>query len=222
MKNKISQLIYLALLVLFFSACSKSNAKTEETVGKIAQQDLQNEVKVHKLEYSIFSKELVSNGKLYAVNKCELDFEGSGVLVHMPISNGKLVKEGDLLGKLNDFDARNSLDKNRQAMVKSKLDFEDLLIGQGHSLVDTAKMEKELLEVIKIKSGYSTAQTNYKQALQTLKGAKIYAPFSGVIANSNGYLHAKVRKDKPFCILIDNSAFNVEFFVMESELVKEM
>lgn len=218
MKNTYCNFLFIVFVSFLFSACSKTKARVEETSAKIAHQDLLNEVKVQKLQYSVFNKELVSNGKLYAVNKCELNFEGSGVLEEMPIVNGKWVAKGDLLGKLNDFEARNVFENSRQALVKAKLDFEDLLIGQGYKLTDTIHMAKDLLVIVKIKSGYSRALSDFNKAEHDMQSTKVWAPFSGVIANVNGHLHAKVKHDKSYCLLIDNSIFNVEFSVMESEL----
>lgn len=212
------QFVSLISLVLAISACSNSKGRVEETTTKIAHQDLLNEVKVQKLEYSVFNKELVSNGKLYAVNKCDLYFDASGTLEEMPIRNGKFVKTNDLLGRLNDFEAKNLYEKSKQSLVKAKLDFEDLLIGQGYSLADTVSVDSDLLEIVKIKSGYSRAISDYRQAQHQLKSTQLVAPFSGVVANVYGHMHAKVKQDKPYCLLIDHSAFNVAFSVMESEL----
>lgn len=203
---------------LLATGCTSTKGKTDEESARLAHRQEVNEVKTLKLAPSTFTKELVSNGKLRALRKCEMRFQTVEVVTELPVKNGTVVKKGQLLAKLEDFEAANYLQKSKLALDRAQLDLEDVLIGQGYDGGDTTKIPVQVLRIARLKSGYASARTEYKKALHDFEATRLNAPFDGVVANLKGSLYDQVDNTEPFCTLIDNQTFKVEFSVMESEL----
>ncbi|MBQ5827327.1 MAG: efflux RND transporter periplasmic adaptor subunit, partial [Bacteroidales bacterium] len=94
-------------------------------------------------------------------------------------------------------------------------DLYDALIGFGYGR-DTNNVPAEILNVAKIRSGYASALNSYKIAQIALQNATLTAPHSGVVANLTVKPHE--YSSEAVCTIIDDSAFNVEFKVLEGEL----
>ncbi len=210
-------LILLCALCLAVS-CKPTQGKTDEESSKIAFREELNEVKTIKLLAGTFQKELVSNGKLRAFCKCDLNFKVSSVVKNLNVNNGTFVQKGEVLATLEDFEQKNRLKKSKQILSKAQLDLEDVLIGQGYDTKDTADIPKEVLRIAKLKSGFSAASLEYKKAQYDFEATQLLAPFAGVVANLNGRIYDRTNTSKPFCTLIERKSFEVEFSVMESEL----
>ncbi|PKQ66528.1 hypothetical protein BZG01_10915 [Labilibaculum manganireducens] len=111
-------LILLCVACLAVS-CAPSQGKIDEESSKIAFREELNEVKTIKLVTTTFQKELVSNGKLRAFCKCDLNFKISSVVKKLTVSNGTFVKKGAVLATLEDFEQKTSLEKSRQVLANN-------------------------------------------------------------------------------------------------------
>jgi len=189
-----------------------------ETQAKKQHLKDKNPVDTMVLKKGTFEKELVSNGRLEALQKAKLRFNVSGELAKIFVSNGQRVKKGQLLARLDEFSLKNDLNKAQNALEKAKVNFKDVLIGQGYEAEDTASVPDNFLRIAKVKSGLADAQTDLKEAQHRLKSASLYAPFSGVVANIEKKEYDKIGSGENFCTLIDNSKYHVNFSVLESEL----
>jgi RND family efflux transporter MFP subunit len=165
-----------------------------------------------------FHRELVSNGTLEALQKAKLRFEISGELKTIKVENGEFVKKGRLLARLNDYTLRNELRKARISLEQAKVEFQDVLIGQGYDPQDTASVPDRFLRIARVKSGLAVAEANLEQARHKLNSTGLHAPFSGVVANIEKKEHDRIGSGEDFCTLIDNRRFHVKFSVLESEL----
>ncbi|MEZ7954671.1 MAG: efflux RND transporter periplasmic adaptor subunit [Bacteroidales bacterium] len=206
--------ISLALAMLI--SCSGKNSGNSE--GNSTKADFvaeKNLVDTMVLVKKDFNKQIISNGKLRAVNKCELKFFTSGEIEKIFVSNGMTVTKGQVIAKLNTQSASIRLEQASQRMDKAELDFADILIGFGYGK-DTANIPKDILKVAKVRSGYISSINDLKLAKLELNNANLRAPFSGKIAN----LKAKEYEQSSgaICTLIDDSAFEVDFNLLESEI----
>jgi RND family efflux transporter MFP subunit len=100
---------------------------------------------------------------------------------------------------------------------KALLELENSLIGMRYTLKDTAIVPENLMKVALIRSGYSDAMSEKKMAAINLKKVKVTAPFSGVVAGLEAKPFNRSGQFKEFCTLIDDSAFQVQFPVLENE-----
>jgi RND family efflux transporter MFP subunit len=208
----------ITLFLLLFS-CSgnieKEDEEKEEKMTEVADKPV--EVKVKRLEYEDFSYELVSNGTVAAKQKAELRFQTQDVVRKIYVKNGDRVKEGEKIAELDKFKLESAWLNACESLERTKLDLQDVLIGQGYSLRDSASIPPDVLRIAKIRSNYEQNMNNYIQAKYNLDAATLYAPFSGIVANLTVKEFNPSGND-PFCLLIDDRHPEVVFHILESEL----
>jgi RND family efflux transporter, MFP subunit len=186
-----------------------SNAKTEFTPER-------NLVDTMVLRAVDFNREIISNGHLKATKRAELRFKSQGEIELVFVKNGSRIATGAPIAKLNEENLKIKMEQAIYNMEKAELDLKDNLIGFGQGS-DTSKISKEILRISKMKSGYTIAMQNYNSAKKDLMNATLRAPFSGIIANLNLKPYETIPSTAA-CMVIDDSSFDVYFYVLESEL----
>ncbi|UZR97349.1 efflux RND transporter periplasmic adaptor subunit [Chondrinema litorale] len=217
MKLYFQPLTVFLFISCWLAACSAKKSPTEEDVNKRVYLEEKNPVSVLVLDKGTFSKQLVSNGKLHALKKSELSFSSDGVVSTLPYKNGSSVQKGSIIAQLQQQEQKLSLAEAKIAIEKARLELEDFLIGQGYDLKDSTNIPDQLFETSKIRTGYTEAQQQLSKAEQDFNNTVLIAPFSGKIASLSNKLYEHPTGEAPFCILIDDSSFEVEFQVTESE-----
>lgn len=200
-------------------ACGKEKKQEDKEIGKSEKKNQVVLVDTLVLKKRAFQKQIVCNGKLRAVTKSDLSFDGSGVITAINGANGSYVKKGEVLATLDTEVARVELEKSRRAMEKANIDLQDKLIGQGYS-ADTSSVPTAILRNVKISSGYDNALDQLAEAERRLKSCYLVAPFSGRVANLDAKVHDRVGSQ--LCTLIDDSYFDVEFSILEAEIEEVM
>lgn len=175
-----------------------------------------NEVEVIRLEETDFQWQLLANGKLTASTKSQLYFRTTGIITHMNIINGQRVNSGQILAELDQTDLALALDAARISFRQTELELFDFLAGQGYQSRDTSDISREIMTVARIRSGYDSAKNSLKKAEHDFDGTVLKAPFSGVTANI-AYRKYDSAGAEALCTLIDDSIFNVDFMILESE-----
>lgn len=199
--------------------CDKATKQNkEETITKKQYLPDKNEVDIMVLKSDVFKKELVSNGNLVALEKSELKFKVSEKLQHIYVKNGDYVKRGQVLAKLDAFTYQQKVNKAEIDLKQATLEFNDLQIRRGFNTNNKDAIHKEEYDKMAIKSGYKNALHQLENARFDLKSTKLIAPFSGKIANINSKQHDQINSSKEFITLINDAVFEVEFYVIESEL----
>lgn len=174
-----------------------------------------NLVDTMTLYWSMFSREIVSNGVLEGARRAELAFAAPGTVAKVYVHNGSRVQKGSPIAELDTEALELALENARQSLDRSRLDYLDRLVSYGYGS-DTTKVPSDLREAARIRSGYVAAELSVRTAEMNLRGAVLRAPFAGVVAN---------LKVKPWeqasgtvCLVIDDSMFDVRFTLLESEL----
>lgn len=214
--------VYLSLLFIMInlSGCSgdkKDKNTTEETVETILPDEI-SEVTVIPLQETRFHHELISNGKLSAGRLAELRFETAEAIAAIYVKNGERVKKGQKLASLSSFRLANKTAQQKEALERAKLEFQDVLIGQGYAPGDTAKVPAATLQLVRVKSGYDGALAQYELACYEERHATLIAPFDGVVANLFAKPYNTASLTDPFCTVIDPASLEASFTVLESEL----
>lgn len=162
-----------------------------------------------------FQKQILCNGKLVAIHRAELMCPKVGELLKsVNVKNGQRVSAGMVLAVADTREMSTALEKAKHDLEKAKVDLQDKLIGLGYD-ADAKNVPIDILKKAEMTSGYYSAQYALKTAETSLADCRLIAPFSGKIADLVARPHQ--RGDK-FCTLIDDSFFDVEFKVLESEL----
>ncbi len=200
------------LLPLLFSCKGKTDDAEAARAVPMAEKNL---VDTMTLYWSMFSREIVSNGVLEGARRAELAFAAPGTVAKVYVHNGSRVQKGSPIAELDTEALELALENARQSLDRSRLDYLDRLVSYGYGS-DTTKVPSDLREAARIRSGYAAAELAVRTAELNLRAAVLRAPFSGVVAN---------LKVKPWeqasgtvCLVIDDSTLDVRFPLLESEL----
>ncbi|MGV8096453.1 MAG: efflux RND transporter periplasmic adaptor subunit [Mangrovibacterium sp.] len=213
-------LTWLLILTLFGGVTSCKHTKSEESQSAEKRQYVQqqNPVEVMILERGVFKKELVNNGKLSALRKSELKFRVSEQLEEVGAKNGDHVRGGQLIASLIPFTYRQQLSSAEIRVKQTRLEMQNVLIGQGYNTMDSTQMPRHIYQMAMIKSGYADALQNLETARFNLESTRLTAPFDGVLANIGKKKYEQVGSGDVFCTLIDDTEFEVEFRLVENEV----
>lgn len=205
-------------LCFFLLSCSSRKDKTDEGSVSTVLPDEVTEVRVMPLHYTDFQHELVANGTIVAQNKADLRFQTSENISAIYVKNGDRVNKGQKIAMLDRFKLQNSLAQAKDNLERAQLELQDVLIGQGYSFNDTARIPKEIMQLAKVRSNYDQNRIYYELANYNYNNSILYAPFSGVVANLFTKVHNIPNNSEPFCTIIDNSRPETDFRILESEL----
>lgn len=213
---------YYKLLTLFLFiglvACGGKDSGKEETSVETTLPEDSNEVTIMALQETDFHHELVSNGKLSAQRFAELRFESAEPIGAIHVKNGERVTKGQKLAELSTFRLSNKTSQSKDALERARLELQDVLIGQGYMLEDSAKVPEATMRLVRIKSGYDNALIQYELALYEEQHAVLTAPFDGVVANLFAKEYNTASTSEVFCSVIDPRSLEASFTVLESEL----
>jgi len=206
------------ILCFFLLSCSSKKEKGEEEGISTTLLEEITEVRAMRLELTDFHHELVGNGVVSARNRADLRFQLSENIAEIYVKNGDRVTKGQKIAMLDQFKLRNTLSQAKDNLERAKLDLQDVLIGQGYSLGDSARVPAETMELAKVKSNYGNSLNQYALAEYNLNHSILYAPFDGIVANLFSKVHNLPDGSQPFCTIIDNLHPEVDFKVLETEL----
>ena len=204
-----------------YTNCSKikSEEKIEvDTIEKKQYLPEKNEVDVMVLKQETFKKEIVSNGKLVALQKNNLKFDVSENLKELYVKNGDYVKKGQTLAVLKAFTYQQAYTKAKISLKKAELEFQDKLVGRGYETFNKDSIPAGEYEMLAIRSGYKDALHELKNAEFKLKATKLIAPFNGKIASIKSKQHEHINAGTEVMTLINDAIFEVEFYLIESEV----
>lgn len=206
------------LIICLFIACGTKPTESTTNAEKRQYAAQQNPVKVMILQKGLFRKEMMNNGKLVAFRKSELQFRVGEQLEKLSGRNGDPVKAGQTIAELNTFVYRQQLDNIQIQLKRARLELQNLLIGQGYNTLDTMAIPHNIYEMASVKSGYDEAVQSLETARFNMESTRLVAPFGGVLANIKQKKYDRVNAGTIFCTLIDDSEFEVEFRMVESEV----
>lgn len=211
--------LVFAFFLLGTMACGSGEKKSvdDEAVQTVLP-DEKNVVTVINLLPSQFDHELLSNGKLSARRQVELKFQSAETIAAVYVKNGDRVQKGQKLGELDKFRLHRRTEAARDALSRARLELQDVLIGQGYALADSAKVPVAIMQLARVKSGYDKARIDYDLTLFEEQHAVLTAPFDGIVANLFTRALNTASPQEVFCTVIDNQSLEADFTVLESEL----
>lgn len=212
--------LYTLLLLAGLAACSgtKNDTGTNEGNVETVLPDEANEVTIQTLQATEFNHELISNGKLSARGYVDLRFESAEPIAQIVVKNGDRVTKGQKLAELSLFRLANKTAQAKDALERARLELQDVLIGQGFLLEDSAKVPLATMQLVRVKSGYDQAEAQYRLAVYEENKAVLTAPFDGVVANLFAKQYNIASTSDVFCTVIDPRSLEASFTVLESEL----
>ena len=203
--------------VALLPACKDGKKASELTdESKLQYTPEVNEVEVVPLKRETFQMQLLANGKLSAAQKSALYFAESGQIVAINVQKGGSVGQGAVIARLDSREQESKLEAARIEVERTRLEYLSFLAGQGYAVADSASVPQDVRELAAIRSGYAAAQNSLAQARRALDGTVLRAPFGGKVADIKLKRWDRTAAE-PFCTLIADRTFDVEFSALESE-----
>lgn len=211
--------VLIIVLATLLSSCSgwRRDKGSDLEISRTEYSAERNLVDTVILRPRTFQKEIISNGRLQAVRKSELRFLQSGQLSSIAVKNGESVAAGSVIATLNPTATEEQLAQAELHYQKAYMDLLDIIIGYGYS-ADTTAVPEEMLKSAYIRSGYRAAKSNLQVARNNQANLLLRAPFAGKIANLDRKPFELTSSGELFCTLIDDSRFEVDFNLLESEI----
>lgn len=212
MKRHLAGLLCATLL----AGCGASDTPKEGAAdGRLQHRMEYNIVTVDTLSRRDFMQELISNGRMVAARRSTLSFPAAGTIAEVCVRNGEQVGAGALIARLDTTECAHQLRKAQLTLEKARLEFYDVLVGQGYALQDTLTPPAEVVRLARIRSGYADALALCSDARRALEQCFLRAPFAGKVADIGQQAYERT-KDK-FCTLLSDQRLGVRFSVLESE-----
>lgn len=212
------KIILILICIFFLFSCKIDSSKQNEENVQQLLPETPTEVTLMQLQAKPFTHELVSNGKIGASQKVGLQFKTNEKIAHIYVKNGDQVRQGQAIAALDVFSFQNKLQQAKDGLKRAELELQDALIGQGYKVKDSASVPAVTMELLRVKSGYNRAKSEYELAQFGHRNATLYAPISGVIANLTSKVNTYPNTSKDFCNIVNFHTMEVSFPIMESEL----
>jgi RND family efflux transporter MFP subunit len=217
---KTSILIFTcSLLVVLLSGCKKKDTtRFGAKLGEIGAKADPVKVEGRLMKFGDFSIELVSNGKLEAVQKASLNFRKSGLVREIFVKDGQWVQASDPIASLYNEMEDLELQQSALRLERARLNRLDRIISYKVGARKPEDISPEALKQINSETGFEEAELAFRQAGLLFDYTNLKAPFSGRIASLESRTDNVPDADKPFCILINDREFDVVFPVLEDEM----
>ena len=210
-------LIIFSVVFLLFS-CSNTNKNEIDGIEKSDTSIETHKVEVIPILLSTFKKQIITNGKLSAIQKADIYFKAQGIIENIFVKNGDKILKGDTIAKLENKLQKLELASAYDWLNDAEIELNSLLIGYGGKMNDPGSIPEDIYENLKIQSGYNRAVNNINIAKLNFANTCIIAPFNGVIANIKAKNKNLSKISEPFCTLINSNKFETECSVIETEI----
>lgn len=220
----LNRTLIVLLIPISFHSCRNSPSGSESAdmtaLAAIESESASGpaDVTVMELKPAIFSHEIVSNGRLCAKEKADVNFQSPGLISTIYVKNGQHVQKGQKIASLDAYKIENQLAKNQNDVASATLELKDVIIGQGYDPDHMDAVPAEVMRLARLRSGLEQAELALAATKRELDDATLTAPISGTIANLSAKPHNTSSTTESLCRIINEGSMDVEFTVLESEL----
>jgi membrane fusion protein (multidrug efflux system) len=210
--KKIITPLLLSLLIGFL-VVQKMNEKAEKQNGKAGgggKPGMKGPVAVNaiKIKTTVVPQNIQSGGTLLADEQTELRFETNGKITSIHFEEGKAVRKGELLVKMEDATLRAQEEKIK-TQVKLFEDLEkrqkELLGKEGISMIDYLRTQSDL----------DAARADLQLVREQIKKTSLLAPFDGTIGLKWVSVGAVVGPETRIAAIQNIQKIKVEFNLPE-------
>lgn len=137
-----------------------------------------------KVVEEIVRKTVSASGKVISTNEADLAFASTGELAKLNVKKGDMVKEGQLLASLSNYDSSQASKSARDSRDIAQRDL-DLYIQTYESNKDAVGGKKEYdINIRRLMELLSKAEANYQSSIGSLSKTYLYAPFEGTVVDT--------------------------------------
>ncbi|MBI2870703.1 MAG: efflux RND transporter periplasmic adaptor subunit, partial [Candidatus Omnitrophica bacterium] len=184
-------------------------------------------VRVFKTAKGDFKDFLPAIGVIQASLEVELKFATEGTIESLNFQEGDVVRKGDLLGALDQKDARLKLEFNQAKLktaktqelgAKKKLDMNKELYEIG--VIIKAKLEEVAIEYETAKSQAESAQKEVAFAQSEFDKTYLYSPVNGVMGRRESEMGEVVNSNTKIAVVYDIARVSSEVGITEKDIDK--
>lgn len=151
-------------------------------------------------------------GLVIAGQHVQLAFQVNGPLIEFPVLSGQLVKEGELLARIDPRDYQNKLDADIADLNRTKRDWLRAKSLLSSGTIAQAQYDRFLAD-------YEIAQARVATAKKALQDTYMYAPFSGLVASTFVENFQNVNAKQPILNLTDVSHVDIVVELPEQDML---
>jgi RND family efflux transporter MFP subunit len=201
-----------ALLILLSLGCKQQKAVVEEPDLEALRKEVKpTEVEIAKAVYRPFEFRINATGTIESVYELKINFQGSGYLERLTISNGQKVKKGQTIGQLENRNEKFALEKAQVAYDKARLNYRNDSISRGTSI------NKDVINTFELNSGLKDARINLREAQINLENTIIKAPSDGMIVDLEFKQGSLVSAGNTLCSIYDPNNLTLTAKVLETD-----
>lgn len=147
-------------------------------------------------------------GKVRARQRVELAFSVAGALTALDAAEGRIVRQGEVVARLDDRDYKNALDAAESSYVDAKLNFERTGELRKQKVVAEAEYDSA-------KATYEAAAAERRIRAKAFEDTVLRAPFDGAVASRYVENHEHVQAKQAIVSLQNLSSLEVVIQVPE-------
>jgi multidrug efflux system membrane fusion protein len=151
-------------------------------------------VKLFKVQAEQEKFQMSLPGKVRAARRSELSFKVSGPLEKLPVEEGQLVKQGDLVAQIQPRDFQTAINEAKARKLEA-----DQQYNRYKELY--AKRQVSKADFDRYRAMRDVARAQLEDAQNALKDTTLVAPFDGVIAKRYVENFQKVKEKEPIVYL---------------------
>ena len=190
-------------------------------LGSCKEKVEEKEVVLRPVKYEVIGtanaqKIRTFNGVARAGNEIDLSFRSNGIITELNVKVGQQVKQGDLIGKLDNVQANLAYEQSISALntAKSAMNTAKSSLNRVKSLYE--KGSNSLSDYENAKNAYQSASDQFESAKRNksiqqtqINYGYIKAPKGGIIALVNNQLNENVRAGEVIAVLNAGKEINV-------------
>jgi len=202
---------------LLLAACGSSEAPQEAAIPR---------VKLYTVGQADTDRTRHFSGSVVASEEAPLSFPLSGTVQEVRVSEGNIVREGQLLASLDDAPIQIALESARSQLVgaraslnEAKSTYERYTDLQTRGAVSRADLETATANYASARSNVSTAQSEIERLERDLGNSKLVAPFDGTVADRSIEPFEEVAPGQSAFVLQTTESLEVNVQIPENMIV---
>lgn len=193
------------------------------------QQDIVRPVKMMTLTSEIQTVQRAFPGNVRAAQRIDLSFQVAGTLSELNAEEGKSIRSGDLVARLDprDFETslRNSegqLEKARATLQLARSEYERIrnIRNTDAGAVSQSMVEKRLEEMKAAEASLKSIQAAVDAAKDQLNDTRLLSPIDGIIAKRHVENYQAVQAKQPIVSIQDVSSIEVVVDIPEGVVAR--
>jgi RND family efflux transporter MFP subunit len=204
----------IIILALFLCGCTDVEVTEEAAIPR---------VKLYTVGQADTDRTRRFSGSVVASEEAPLSFPLSGTVEDIRVSNGDVVRQGQLLARLDDAPMRIALDSAGAQLVSARASLGDARATyerfadlESKGAVSQADLETATTAYAAARSNVRSAQADIERLERDLANANLIAPFDGKVAERSIEPFQEVAPGQSAFVLLTTEALEVDVQIPES------